>query len=503
LPLLQALTSNRIPKVKNKSIGIIGSGPAGLTAAHDLAILGFSVTLYEMEPVLGGMLAVGIPEYRLPRDLIRAEIEVITELGVKGITDCRVGKDITLNELRQRHDAVVIAVGMKNSRNLDIRGADADCVIGGIEFLRDVSLNRAVPLGQRVVVIGGGNVAYDVGRSVLRQISMDAARTARRATGVGEVHLCSLESLEELPADDVEIIEGDEEGIIRHHSVGPQEILVDRNNNVCGVRFKRCLRVFDEQRRFNPLFDESKLSEIACDNVLISIGQSLDLSFLDPQMDQLEMTNRGTIACDPETGKTSADDIFVTGDLAYGPKLLIHAVASGKAVARTLYERFTGRKITHKDVEVHFPLVNYAREAGYEKQPRLAPQTLSVTERLQGQGRSVEVCFTAEQARREAGRCLNCGVNTIFHGERCILCGGCVDVCPMLCLRIVSLDRLDGGESVQNVLRRQLDDFPAQEASAIIKDETVCIRCALCAERCPVGAITMEQFCFKEIANDL
>ncbi|MCH9021135.1 MAG: FAD-dependent oxidoreductase [Planctomycetes bacterium] len=503
LPFLQALTNNRIPKVKNKSIGIIGSGPAGLSAAHDLAILGFSVTLYEMEPVLGGMLAVGIPEYRLPRDLIRAEIEVITELGVKGITDCRVGKDITLDELRQRHDAVLIAVGMKNSRQIDMPGADADGVIGGVEFLRDVSLNQAEPLGSRVVVIGGGNVAYDVGRSVLRQISMDAARTARRTTGVGEVHLCSLESLEELPADDAEIIEGDEEGIIRHHSVGPKEILVDRNNSVCGVRFKRCLRVFDEQLRFNPLFDESELSEIACDNVLISIGQSLDLSFLDPQMDQLEMTHRGTIACDPKTGKTSADNIFVTGDLAYGPKLLIHAVASGKATARSIYERFTDLKITHKDVELHFPLAKYTREADYEKQPRLATQTLPVAERLQGQGRSVEICYTAEQARREAGRCLNCSVNTIFHGDRCILCGGCVDVCPMLCLRIVSVDRLGGGESVQNVLGGQLNDFPAQDASAIIKDETVCIRCALCAERCPVGAITMEQFCFKEIANDL
>ncbi|MCH9021154.1 MAG: 4Fe-4S binding protein, partial [Planctomycetes bacterium] len=128
----------------------------------------------------------------------------------------------------------------------------------------------------------------------------------------------------------------------------------------------------------------------------------------------------------------------------------------------------------------------------------LKPQTLSVTERLQGQWRSVEKCFTPEQARREAGRCLNCGVNTIFHGDRCILCGGCVDVCPMLCLRIVSANRLGSGETVQNVLERQLDDFPAQEASAIIKDETVCIRCALCAERCPTGAITMEQFCFEE-----
>ncbi len=498
LPLLQALLSGDIAKVSGKSVGIIGSGPAGLAAAHDLALFGFDVTLYEMEPVLAGMLAVGVPEYRLPRDLIRAEVQVITSMGVHAKTGCRVGKDVSLPELRQRHDAVVVAVGAKKSRKLPIPGGDAPGVLGGVEFLRDVSLGNPPMLGGRVVVIGGGNVAYDVGRTVLRQISLDAARTARREPGVGEVCLCSLESLEEMPADDIEIIEGDEEGVIRKNSLGPKEILLDERGHVRAVRFVRCLRVYDENRRFSPKFDESDVIEIACDNVLIAIGQSYELDFIDAARDGLKMTERGLIACDPETGETSAPDVFVAGDLAYGTKLLIHAVASGKAVARAIYAHTTGNKIAPEDVELHFPVPDYAREKDYEKQARVHPATLPVSERLAGQNRTVECGFSAPEARREAGRCLDCGVNTIFDGERCILCGGCVDVCPELCLRIVDLAQMQGEAQLSDVVDAQLDGYPAEAASAILKDETICIRCALCAERCPTGAITMERFHFEE-----
>ncbi|HSG99715.1 MAG TPA: FAD-dependent oxidoreductase, partial [candidate division Zixibacteria bacterium] len=207
LPLLQSLLDSSVSLITNKSVGIIGSGPAGLAAAHDLSLLGAQVTIYEMEPVLAGMLAVGVPEYRLPRNLIRAEVEVIEELGVTARTNCKVGRDISLSELRETHDAVIVAVGAKRSRDLPIPGADAEGVFGGVEYLRQISLGERPDLGRRVVVIGGGNVAYDVGRTVLRQTSLDAARAAMRDTGVASVALCALESLDELPADDVEIIE--------------------------------------------------------------------------------------------------------------------------------------------------------------------------------------------------------------------------------------------------------------------------------------------------------
>ena len=497
LPLLQGLLRGDIPKVQDRSVGIIGSGPAGLAAAHDLALLGFAVTIYEMEPVLAGMLAVGVPEYRLPRRVIEAETNAILAMGVRAVTGCCVGRDVTLAELRSRHDAVIIAVGAKRSRKLAAPNGDAPGVIGGVEYLRDVSLGNPPQLGSRVVVIGGGNVAYDVGRTVLRQISLDAARTAARAPGVGQVYLCSLESLEEMPADDVEILEGDEEGILRRHSMGVKEILTDSDGHVSGVRFRRCLRVLDEQRRFNPLYDDNAITEIACNNVLLAIGQDYDLKFVDAARDGIALTTRGGIECDPLSGATSAADVFVAGDLAHGPKLLIHAVASGKAVARAIYERITGRAIRAEDVELHFPIRDYTREIGYEAIRRLKSPTIPVEQRLQGQNHEVERPYTQDDARREASRCLDCGVNTIFDGNRCILCGGCVDVCPSRCLRILPASELLQGEAAET-LQGQLEEYPPEEASAIVKDETICIRCGLCAERCPTGAITMEQYRFQE-----
>ncbi|MCP4455634.1 MAG: FAD-dependent oxidoreductase [Planctomycetes bacterium] len=493
LASMQALLYEDLPLVQNKSVGIVGSGPAGLAAAHDLALLGFKVTVYEMESVLAGMLAVGIPEYRLPRDLIRAEIDAILALGVEAVLNCEVGKDISLRQLREQHDAVVVAVGCKCSRKLPIPGADAKGVIGGVEYLRDVSLGQAPQMGQRIVVIGGGNVAYDVGRTALRQISMDAARTALRDQSVHEVTLCSLESLDEMPADDIEIIEGDEEGVVRLNSLGPTEVLTDESGNVTGVVFQKCLRVFDEDHRFAPLFDENSKQTVPCDNVLMSVGQDVDIKFVTPE-DGLDRTKRGYVACDPVTGRTNAEDVFIAGDLAYGPKLIIHAVASGKQVARAVYEAVTGRSITTQETELHLAAWDYKREKSYEHQGRVPLATTDPQQRCQSQAAEVEKAYEESQAQCEAGRCLDCGVNTIFDGEKCVLCGGCADICPEMCLRIVSVDRLEYEEGQANAIRHQLGDRSSEQVSAIIKDETRCIRCGLCAERCPPGAITMERF---------
>lgn len=204
------------------------------------------------------------------------------------------------------------------------------------------------------------------------------------------------------------------------------------------------------------------------------------------------------IECDPNTGATSASDLYVAGDLAYGPKLLIHAVASGKSVARAIYEQVTDNTLETEDIELHFPIPNYDREFDYEKIPRIEPETIDVTSRLLDQSNTVEKGFTAEQARREASRCLNCGVNTIFDGLRCVLCGGCVEVCPESCLRIIPLSDIEDSPHSSVVIDDQMGSLPHSDASAILKDETTCIRCALCADRCPTGAITMEEFHFKE-----
>ena len=481
---------------RGAKVAIIGSGPAGLAAAHDLALLGFRPTVYEMEPVPAGMLAVGIPEYRLPRDLIAAEVELIRQLGVEFICKTKVGRDILLGEIRREHKATIIAVGLKQSARLSIPGADGPGVLGGVELLRDVSLNEPVALKGEVVVIGGGNVAYDVARTVVRQTGMDVSRTALRLSGVGRVHLCCLESLDEMPADDQEIIEGDEEGVIRHHSVGPVEVLRGNLGQVRGVAFQRVLQVFDKEGRFAPKFDENDLIEISADTVVWAIGQRAELSLVESEAD-IEMTERGLIRCDPESLRSSADDVFVAGDIAYGPKLLIDAVASGKRAAREVC-KFLGRELkVEEPTPLHAAIVDYAREADYEKIPRTEIPTSSPEARRHDGQTPVEIGYDEPRAACEGSRCLDCGVNTIFDSQKCILCGGCADVCPELCLELVSLERLDGGGPLADVVAERTKHHEQSSCSAIIKDETRCIRCGLCAERCPVGAITMERVSFS------
>lgn len=483
------------PPKSGKRVAIVGSGPAGLAAAHDLALLGIEPVVFELEPIPAGMLVVGIPSYRLPRDLVEAEVELIRALGVRFECNTQVGQDLPFADIRREFDATIVCVGLKRSRSLPIPGSDGKGVIGGVEFLRDVALGRPVEMGEKVVVIGGGNVAYDISRSVIRQTGMDVSRSALRQGAVREVHLVSLESLEEMPADDVEIVEGDEEGVIRHHRLGPKEILLDEGGHVVGVQFQKVLRVFDETGRFSPQFDEEDVTTIPADTVLWSIGQRPDLSFAEDHAD-IEKNERGLIGCDPESLATSASDVYLAGDIAHGPRLLIDAVASGKRAARSVFRSLTGKGVTARQTMLHIPILAYAREKDYEKQDRLPIPALSPEERKTSQTRVVETGYTPEMAQCEAGRCLDCGVNTIFDSEKCILCGGCADVCPELCLRLVSLETLEGGSELDSALDFVLDGGERSSASAIIKDETKCIRCALCATRCPVDAITMERVRF-------
>lgn len=482
-------------------VAIIGSGPAGLAAAHDLALLGYRPTVYEMEPIPAGMLAVGIPEYRLPRELIRAEVEVIRALGVEFVCNTQVGKDISFADVRRHHKATIIAVGAKRSRSIPIPGGEGPGVIGGVEFLRDVALNnRAEPstlirLGRRIVVIGGGNVAYDVSRTVIRQVGMDVSRSALRQAHVGEVHLCCLEGVDEMPADDVEILEGHEEGVVLHPSLGPVEILRQANGMIRGITFKRCLNVFDENGRFAPKFDDGERTTIEADTVLWAVGQQPDLSFVEGDSD-LKLNERKLIDCDQSTLRTKSPDVFLAGDIVYGPRLLIDAVASGKRCARSVHAYLSGEPMAAGYEFIHLNIPGYSREADYEKVGRHPVPTRSAADRKSSQAIEVERGFDEMVAMREAARCLDCGVNTIFDSEKCILCGGCADVCPELCLQLVSCDRLVGDARLAPVLRERYGGVDLSEVSAIVKDEEKCIRCALCAERCPVDAITMERFSF-------
>jgi formate dehydrogenase (NADP+) beta subunit len=498
--LLRSLVAGRLTPAEGQPVAIIGGGPAGLSAAHDLALMGFRPVVYEMEKVPGGMLGVGVPEYRLPRELIRREVEVVERLGATIHYGVQVGRDVSFGRLQAENAAVIVAVGAKRSRSLGLPGEAGPGVFGGVDVLRAISLGEPVPLGEDMVVVGGGNVAYDVARTVLRQAAYDAARAVARLARTRRVRLVSLETLEEMPADTVEIREGDEEGIERLNGWGPVEVLRDGRGRVEAVVFRRCLQVYDEQKRFAPRFDDGERITVPCDTVLLAVGQATDLSFLEDAREPVEEFRPGWPKVDPETLASTASGVFVAGDLAHGTRLVIDAVASGKKAARSVYEFVTGRGIEPDLVETSLVLPGYRREAGYETIERVDPRTLSAEARLRRPYELVEIAYSPEEARREASRCLDCGVTPIFDGVRCVLCGGCVDVCPTRCLKLVALADLLPTRELRSVVEDALGpDADGDGNSAIVKDEDRCIRCALCVMRCPTDAIAMERIRFTTI----
>jgi NADPH-dependent glutamate synthase beta subunit-like oxidoreductase len=495
--LLRSSLDGRLSRGSGQQVAIIGAGPAGLSAAHDLALLGFQPVVFETEPVAAGMLAVGVPAYRLARAVIEREVDVIRALGVDIRCGITVGQDISFADLRRDYAAVILAVGAKASRGLGLPGEQSPGVFGGVDLLRSVSLGEPVNAGREVVVVGGGNVAYDVARSVLRQIAFDTARTAARLAGTLRVRLVSLEGLEEMPADTMEIMEGDEEGIERLNGWGPVAIERDDSGAVTGIRFRKCLRVYDESRKFSPLYDDGELLTVACDSVMLAVGQSPQLNFLADGGADIEQFRPGWPKVDPATLGTTASGVFVAGDLAHGTRLLIDAVASGKAAARSVYQFLTGRTLTAHAVTAYLIQDRYRRERGYESVRRVPVPLAHPEERLHHPEALVETGYTTAQAVKEAGRCLDCGVTPMFDGARCVLCGGCADVCPTLCLKLTPLSEIAESEELRAAIQGALG--PGEDLtqhSAILKDEDRCIRCAACAMRCPVDAISMERVAY-------
>ncbi len=493
------------PPSRGKRVAVIGSGVCGLTCAHDLALLGYSVEVFESAPVPGGMLYLGIPHFRLPREIIKMEVDNILALGVKLHTRMTLGRDITLAQLRAKFDAVLLATGLNKGRELNLPGAHLDGVLNGIDFLINVNLGYEVDLGRRVAVVGGGNVAIDVARAAVRvvhelgagitetsadslQPALDAARMALRS-GAEQVSLVSLESREQMPAWKGEVDEAEHEGIVVDNGWGPKEI-VGASGAVGGLRLRRCVSVFDETGRFYPAFtDEEKV--IDCDSVILAIGQQADLSFLSGD-GGVQVTPRGTLKIDDNL-MTTTPGIFAGGDVAFGPRILVEAVANGHKAARSIHGYLTGK--TQKTVLSRFRIFqDWQMPRGYLRIPRQKMPVLPVNRRI-GIA-EVELGFHEEEGRAEGLRCLKCQVNTIFDGSKCILCNGCVDVCPENCLRLVDLSQLAGDERYETLIERRYG-VPAAtlapgQASAIIKDEDKCIRCGLCAQRCPTQAITME-----------
>jgi NADPH-dependent glutamate synthase beta subunit-like oxidoreductase len=467
-------------------IAVVGAGVSGLTVAHDLVQIGYKVTVFEAEAEPGGMLTAGVPVFRLPRELVRHEIQAILSLGVELKCNMRLGRDFSVASLRaEGYRAIFLGIGLPKGRKLSLPGADTAGVFDGMDFLRAFNSGKPLPLGKRVIVIGGGNVAYDVARSAVRpenadHMAYDVARSALRLSGDKEVHVVCLESRDEMPADELEIIQGAEEGLHLHTQRGPREILHD-NGNLIGLRTVHCTAVFDAQRKFNPSFDEAHIEDILGDSVIFAIGQSSDLSFLDPA-DGIA-SERGLIKVNPETYQTTAPDVFACGDIAHGARLFIDAIASSQIAARSMHDFLRG---TRTDVVVRRqwkPAV-YTMAEGWNVLDRHEPPALPCEQRTAGIS-IVEENYAETEARRQGSRCLRCNINTVFDTSKCVACNGCVDVCPERLIRLVSVSQLALG-----------DGAPDEFAGALIKDETSCIRCSLCASRCPTHAIEMKHFDF-------
>jgi len=524
------------PEVKfGEKVAIIGSGPAGMSAAHDLALLGYPVTIFEASAAPGGMMQFGAPEYRLPRNVLEAQMREILDLGPELKLNKRLGRDFTLEDLRRDgYKAVLVACGMPRSRELSLPGNDLDGVETGINFLQNVNLGHHFEPGKRVVVIGGGNVAIDVARSAIReqrakmlaevastsfsneltcaemkvaQESVEFTRAALRM-GVPDVQLVCLESREGMPAYEEEIEEGLLEGVKLRPSLGPTKFL-GKEGKLTGLEVVQCVSVFDENKRFHPKFSAGTESVIPCDTAILAIQQASDLSFLQPE-DGIETTPEGTLKIDPDTLMTTASGIFAAGDIAFGARLIIDAVADGKKAARQIdkFLRGPGWKPREKFVQITV-LDHHEMAADYDEYSRFSVPTLPIEQRA---GVSeVECGYTEEQARREASRCLRCWINTIFEGDEangteCILCGGCADVCPENCLSLAPLksfaftseqkERLSKEQELRglDLLHVLPEELNHVEGAVMVKDETICIRCGLCAERCPVNTISMEAF---------
>lgn len=431
--------NNRIvPKKRHnysdKKIAIIGAGPAGLSCAYYLALDGYSVTVFEKEEKLGGMLTLGIPSFRLEKNVVEAEIDIIKAMGVEFKTGVEVGKDVTLDELRkQGYKAFYLAIGAQGGRKVGIEGEDSQGVMSGIDFLRAVNRDNSKRFEGKVVVVGGGNVAIDV------------ARTAVRA-GASSVQQFCLESRVQMPAALEEIIEAEEEDIVINNSWGPHRIIAE-NGKVKAIEFKKCISVFDAEGRFNPQYDENNILTVEADCVLLSIGQSIIWDDL-LAGSKVELRRNQTVEADGFTYQTAEEDIFVGGDVYTGPRFAIDAIAAGKQGAISIH-RFVqpGQSLVYgRDRRVYKELdKDAAILENYDNTSRQRPSDIAEVKKAKESFRDFRGVFTEEQMKKETERCLGCGA-TVVDEYMCVGCGQCTTKCKFDAIR---LERVYDGEGVE------------------------------------------------------
>lgn len=489
-----------------KKIAIIGGGPAGLTAAYRLAISGHEVTVYDMMEKMGGMLRYGIPQYRLPKEVLDKEIAIIEKLGVKMINGVKLGKDFTVASLKAQNDAVIVAVGAWKSSSMRTPGEELDGIYGGIDFLRAVALKQEINIGNKVVICGGGNTA------------MDACRTAVRL-GAKEVYCVYRRTRNEMPAEDIEITEAEEEGVQFKFLTNPISFNGE-DGKVKSVTLQLMeLGEPDASGRRRPVAIEGKTEELDVDSVIVAIGQKL----VNEDVSELKLTDRGNIEADIDTFKTNIEGVFAIGDATNrGASIAIEAIGEANRCALSINAYLNG-----EDIETRVPYISRRDEElidfqSKEKCPARKPKVLSAAERKNNFN---EVClgYTEEDAKAEASRCLECGCKEYYkckllsvaqrydiHPERfkgempqkytadsnefiernsakCILCGLCVRSCKEV-MNISAIGLLGRG-------------FKTEVAPAfnLPLDQTKCTNCGLCVELCPTGALTEKSALKKQV----
>jgi formate dehydrogenase beta subunit len=495
------------PEPNGKTVAVVGGGCAGMTCAHDLARLGYRVTVYERHPVLGGQLVQGVPINRLDRKVVQAECDSILALGLIDVKmGVDVGKDISLAELKEQYDAVFLGVGLMAGKRLPFEHTDHKDIATAMEFLVDFNLYEPWDLtGKNVLVYGGGDTA------------MDAARSAVRC-GAKRVELACMEAMwsrtlrgrrgDEQVCTEDELVGALEEGVILNGSSLPESIVVEEGV-LRGLKMKKVgdaphLVFTRDGGRLNPQVIEDDFRFIEADLMIWAVRQETDFTE-SLQSLGIAMTDRGAIEADPKTLMTSADGIFAGGDIQNGGMLFIHAVAEGSKAALGIDAYLSGkplqkryREITWKDADTYDRRSCYLSQTWKNREEDAYdpkdPRALQVIQE-----------YSPCQAKEQASRCLECHIHPTFDSDLCILCGGCVDVCPSYCLRMVDAGKVDGNDIVIKALEEQYgkrENF-AEAGSLMLFDPLKCVRCGMCAQKCPTGACKMSVNTFKDTYVDV
>jgi NADPH-dependent glutamate synthase beta subunit-like oxidoreductase len=478
----------KIPEKKNgKRIALIGAGCASLTVANDLLPLGYECVIYEALPQTGGLMRTNIPTFRLPARVLDEEIDMIVDMGV----DLRRGEEVTSLEalLAEDYDAVFVGTGAPKGRNLDVLGRnDSDRIHVGIAWLESVAFGHVHNIGERVLIIGGGNTAMDCCRTSLRLGGRDVKVIARKPRNL-------------LKASDWELEDAEEERIelILNHS--PEEFLIE-DGKLVGMRFSRVEWHEDDTGKLESNTLEDVV--IPCDDVILAVGQENAFQFIERNIG-LDFDDYDMPVVDPVTFQSTLDKVFFGGDAAFGPKNIIWAVEHGHQAAISIHKHCQGEPLTERLP----PTMNLSsRKMGihewsysndYSPVARRIVPRVELKKRFKDLEIEVELGFSAEQAAEEVERCLNCDVQTVFTDSLCIECDACIDVCPVDCLAIT-------GNADEDELRTRLKSAAYNKSQALfvsgslkqtgrvmVKDENVCVHCGLCAERCPTAAWDMQK----------